>query len=93
MYGQSPYSVVSFVLLYVIQNPKCNNGKSWQHLTSVGSKVLQEHPVLELMFGMNQGGQTSCWEVTHCMKPSKRLIKKNQSASITYYYDYQAIHI
>ena len=83
MYGQGPYSVISVELLYVIQSPKCSNAKSAPHLTSAW-EPLQEHPVVDLLFGKNQGGQTSCRAVLWCVRLN-RIRKKNQFVFMTQY--------
>ena len=38
--------------------PKCISEECLPHLTS-GAKLGQEHPVLDVLSGMNQGGQAS----------------------------------
>ena len=51
------------------------------HLTS-GAELEQEHPVLDVLSGMNQGGQTS-WAVACAVKLSSRRSREGQVAFIT----------
>ena len=60
--------------------PKCISEECLPHLTS-GVKLGQEHPVLDVLSGMNQGGQTS-WVVACSVKFSSRRSRENQVAFI-----------
>ena len=78
MYGQGPYSVLSVALSYVMQYPNCSNDEFFPHLTSAPD-LGQEHPVLELLSGMNQGGQAAAV----CFMRPDRMMSKNKMTSVT----------
>ena len=58
--------------------PNCISEKCLPHLTA-GAELEQEHPVLDVLSGMNQGGQTS-WAVACSEKFSSRRSRGNQVA-------------
>ena len=60
--------------------PKCISEKCSPHLTS-GAELEQEHPVLDVLSGMNQGGQTS-WAVACSVILSSRRSREGQVAFI-----------
>ena len=76
MYGQDPHSVAPVELLYVIQKPRWSKGMSEPHLTA-GYEPWQEHPVVDLLSGRNQGGQTSRWAVACSVKLNRKMSKKD----------------
>ena len=58
--------------------PKWISEKCLPHMTS-GAELEQEHPVLDVLSGMNQGGQTS-WTVACSVKFSRKRSRENQVA-------------
>ena len=72
MYGQGPCSIVSHVLLYVIQLPR------WSSVTSKSQQTTEslEHPVLDVLSAMNREGQISCWAIVCSMKQSIKMNEK-----------------
>ena len=86
MYGQGPNSVAPVVLLQVIQAPKRSNGK-FEPQWTFEAYCQQEHPLLDLLSGMNQGGHTSCWAIFCSVKLNRAMSKKdNKSPLMTLYY-------
>jgi len=64
--------------------PKYSSGKPEQHLKYACE--LQEYPVLDLLPGTGQGGQTSRWGVACSVKLNRKISKKNCIAFMLYSY-------